>query len=641
MSESKLSITGWWTAKEYSSMSLSGLLKSERRCLDQLKELTRLTDDKCRQRKGSKASEFHYTVLPTEAQAELFKKHPEILIEGGLNSPSMKEIIDCSDNDREALWDYYSRKSDKAKALAAIRLEAVRMCQTLLSNGWKKTDAKEQIVELYKVKTKISFHTLGNWLKKVENVDPADWLPTLVDGYTGRQIKSEVSPEAWDYTKADYLRRCRPSWSSTYERLKRAAAENGWSIPSLKTLQRKLKNEIHPDLITLLRDGEDAYKKTLPPQERDHSVFHAMEAVNGDGYTFFKYVHFESGEVCRPVCWFWQDIFSGKLLSWRVDVSENKDSIRLSIGDLVEKYGIPKKFWIDNTRAAANKDVTGGVKNRYRFKVSEDEPLGLIPQLGAEVHWATPGHGQAKPIERAFGIGGIGEYTDKHPSLEGRGTKDKPIPIAEFEAILLSEVAAFNARLGRRSKVCNGRSCDQVFNESYASNAIRKATREQRALWLLAPAPVTANKTNGSIKIMENRYWCEALSHFKGQKLVARFDPANMHGDVIIYSLDGRRIADAECILAAGFNDRDAAREVAKQKNRRRKALRAAEKAELRISAREAAEALPSVDSSEIPETKVVEPIFGNNLAGKSSSGSDERFDRAVAMMKPEKESLL
>ena len=41
-------------------------------------------------------------------------------------------------------------------------------------------------------------------------------------------------------------------------------------------------------------------------------------------------------------------------------------------------------FWIDNTRAAANKDVTGGVKNRYRFKVSEDEPLGLIPQLGAE-----------------------------------------------------------------------------------------------------------------------------------------------------------------------------------------------------------------------------------------------------------------
>lgn len=641
MDESKLPNTGWLTAKEYSLMHLPGLLKSERRCLDQLKELSKLADANCRQRHGSKATEFHYSSLPIEAQAELIKNHPEILIEGGLNTPSTKDSADCSDYDREALWNYYSRKSYKAKGTAEIRHKAVTLCKNLIANGWQKGKAKARIVEIFYRETRISPDSLGRWLKKVENVDPADWLPTLVDGYTGRQIKSEVSPEAWDYTKADYLRRCRPSWTSTYERLNRAATKNGWSIPSLKSLQRKLKNEIHPDLITLLRDGEDAYKKTLPPQERDHSVFHAMEAVNGDGYTFFKYVYFESGEVCRPVCWFWQDILSGKLLSWRVDVSENKDSIRLSIGDLVEKYGIPKKFWIDNTRAAANKDVTGGVKNRYRFKVSEDEPLGLIPQLGAEVHWATPGHGQAKPIERAFGIGGIGEYTDKHPSLEGRGTKDKPIPIAEFEAILLSEVAAFNARLGRRSKVCNGRSCDQVFNESYASNAIRKATREQRALWLLAPAPVTANKTNGSIKIMENRYWCEALSHFKGQKLVARFDPANMHGDVIIYSLDGRRIADAECILAAGFNDRDAAREVAKQKNRRRKALRAAEKAELRISAREAAESLPSVVSSTIPETKVVEPIFRNNLAGKSSSGSDERFDRAVAMMKPAKESLL
>ncbi|EAT15344.1 Mu transposase C-terminal domain-containing protein [Desulfuromonas acetoxidans] len=632
-----LANSGWGTAKEYCEEGLPGLPTTERRCLDRLGKFAESFANKSRQRNGSKATEFHYSILPPKSQAPLAQRYPELFV-----SRQFQPNQNNSEHEsRDILWDYYSRKTDKAKAAAQVRLEAVQMCTTLLSNGWKKTEAKEQVVEVFKGRTKVSFHTLGNWLKKINGVDQADWLPALVDGYTGRQTDSKVSPEAWDYIKADYLRRERPTWSSCYERLERAGAKPGWVIPSSKTLQRKLNKEIHPDLITLLRDGEDAYKKTLPAQERDRSVFHALEAVNGDGYTFFKYVRFESGEVCRPVCWFWQDIYSGKLLAWRVDVSENKDSIRLSIGDLVENYGIPKKFWLDNTRAAANKDVTGGVKNRYRFKVSEDEPLGLIPQLGAEVHWATPAHGQAKPVERAFGIGGIGEYTDKHPSFSGRGTKGTPIPIAEFEEILTAEVAAFNARLGRRTKICNGRSCDQVFNESYEVSRIKKATKEQRSLWLLSPEPVTANKNNGSIKIMDNRYWCEELSHYKGQKLVARFDPANMHGEVLVYTLDGRRVAEAECVLAAGFNDREAAREVAKQKRRRKKALREAEKAELRISAREASKSLPQVESPKPLEAKIVEAVFEKKKFEQGLSDSGDRFDRAVAMMKPAKKSLL
>lgn len=638
MGELLLTTTGWGTSREYAAKHLSGLPQTERRCLDKLYELSISFADKCRQRKGTKATEFHYSILPQQAQIALIKKHPEIILKDNFNQP-LNEFSESSQS--EDLWDYLSQKSEKAKALGAKRLEAVKMSKTLISYGWKKTEAKEEVVRLFENNIKISFHTLGRWIKRIDGIDACDWLPLLVDGYAGRQATAEISPEAWDFIKVDYLRRCRPNWSSSYERLERAAAKNGWAIPSSKTLFRKLEKEIHPDLIVLLRDGEDAYKKTIPAQERDHKVFHALEAVNGDGYTFFKYVRFESGDVCRPVAWIWQDILTGKLLAWRVDVSENKDSIRLSIGDLVEQFGIPSHFWIDNTRAAANKDVTGGVKNRYRFKISKDEPLGLIPQLGAEVHWATPGHGQAKPVERAFGIGGIGEYTDKHPKLDGRGTKENPIHIAEFEAVLASEIAAFNSRSGRRSKVCNGRSCDEVFNESYTRSTIRKATREQRALWLLAPEPVRANRDNGSIKIMNNRYWCEALSHYKGQKLVARFDPANMHGNVIIYTLDGRRIGEAECIVPAGFNDREAARDVAKQNKRKRKHLREIEKVELRISAREAANMLPVLEAPDPPKTKVIEPIFKDAQKKRKAVYDDDRFDRAVAMMKPAKESLL
>jgi putative transposase len=85
---------------------------------------------------------------------------------------------------------------------------------------------------------------------------------------------------------------------------------------------------------------------------------------------------------------------------------------------------------IDNTLAAANKTMSGGIKHRFRFKVRDDEPDGVFKLLGVDVHWATPGHGQAKPIERAFGVGGVGEYIDKAPEFagawSGSSTKDKP-----------------------------------------------------------------------------------------------------------------------------------------------------------------------------------------------------------------------
>lgn len=543
------------------------------------------------------------------------------------------------EEERASGWAYYDSKPEATKAEALRRFQVVKSVLAMMGAGGGKVAACKAVAG------EIGEHwqTINGWITKVRGVAEGDWLPLLVDSRGGKKPPSEISPEAWDFFCADYLRRERPSFQSCYERLLRATRQHGWIVPSLKTLKRKLEKEIPHGLIVLKREGEDAYKKTFPAQERDHRVFQALEAVNGDGYTFFKYVRFESGEVCRPTAWFWQDVASAKLLALRLDVSENKDMIRLSIGDLIERFGIPDHFWLDNTRAAANKEMTGGVKNRYRFKVSTEEPLGLIPILGAQVHWTTPGHGQAKPIERAFGIGGIGEYTDKHPSLAGRGTQANPIPVAEFEAVLASEVAAFNSRLGRRTKIHNGGSFDQAFTESYARRAVKKATSEQRTLWLMASEPVMANRQDGSIRIMGNRYWAEVLARHRSKKLVARFDPANLHADVLIYSLDGRRIGTAQCIMPVGFNDRDAARETAKQKARIRKNLRENEKHQLRIDARAAAKFLPEVAAAAPPSTKVVKGLFGRGEkpAEPEDVASEYNFDETVRKLWEEKKRIM
>ncbi|WP_429885390.1 transposase domain-containing protein [Geoalkalibacter halelectricus] len=566
--------------------------------------------------------EYPLSALPPATQAALLmgKKAP-ILPAGGPQREDPEPRV--RRYDPQDLWDYWAHRTNKLKDEAKRRLDVVWAVKKLREAGLSETAARKEIAKA----GPDSYRSIIRYCTAVQGYAPKDWLPVLTPGYTGCTVRHEIDPQVWDFFKADYLRKATtgaPTAASCYERLGRAAKAQGWALPSLSTLMRRLEREIPPNLIVLLREGEDAYKAARPAQERDRTVFHAMEAVNGDGYQFSNYCLFESGEVCQPKTWYWQDLYSSKILAWRTDVSENKDMIRLSIGDLVEKYGIPKDFWLDNTRAAANKDVTGGVKNRYRFKIRDDEPLGMIPSMGATVHWTTPGHGQSKPIERAFGTGGLGEYIDKHPQFAGRGSKARPLPIAEFEAVMAAEIAAFNAREGRRGKIQRGRSYDAVFTESYAKATVTRATDKQRALWLLAPAPVTCARRDGAITILENRYWAEELAHYKGQKLVARFDPAHLHAGIFVETLAGMPICKAACLSAAGFNDRDAARAVAKDNARIRKHERKIAEAELRISAQEAAKLLPAqIEEPELPKPAAVALQFAKKPQQKVVNGID------------------
>ncbi|WP_408871495.1 transposase domain-containing protein [Gluconobacter cerinus] len=63
-----------------------------------------------------------------------------------------------------------------------------------------------------------------------------------------------------------------------------------------------------------------------------------------------------------------QDIFSGKILSSRIDISKNKKAVRLAFEEMVERYGIPKHCFRDYGSNFASKWLAGDVPNRYRFK---------------------------------------------------------------------------------------------------------------------------------------------------------------------------------------------------------------------------------------------------------------------------------
>ena len=239
---------------------------------------------------------------------------------------------------------------------------------------------------------RISWRTMQGWYHGttgkpgVKRYDASDWLAALVPAYTGRTKQAEISEEAWDFFKADYLRNESPNTVDSYRRTERAAKAHGWTLPSLRTLERKIKREIPRTVRVLRRDGEEALRRLYPAQERSVRDLHALQWINGDGYQHNVFVKWPNGTIERPKTWFWQDIYSRRILAWRVDSTEHTDLIRVSFGDLVETYGIPEHATIDNTRAAANKWMTGRVPNRYRFKVKEDDPMGLFPSLLSLIH---------------------------------------------------------------------------------------------------------------------------------------------------------------------------------------------------------------------------------------------------------------
>ncbi len=603
-----------------------------------------------RPRKGrGGGNEYHISNLPTETQASLLVGEPEATPMKAVGTPAAGVDIDSTpaapfSYDRESLWAAFERKSQKQKDKAQHKLKLLNAVLVMRDNGTGINAAFKAVA----LQHGESWRTVQGWYHGlsgkpgVKHYNPTDWLAALVPGNVGRTATAELSDDAWEQFKADWLRPEEPTATDCYRRLERTAVVEGWTLPCLRTIERKIERDIPRTIRVLKRQGEEQLMKLFPAQERTVRDMHALQGINGDGYQHNVFVLWPNGDIDRPKTWFWQDVYSRKILSYRVDLTENTDSIRLSFGDLVEQYGIPRHVTIDNTRAAANKWMTGGVKNRYRFKVKEDDPLGLIPMLCGHdaVHWTSvnngKGHGQAKPIERAFGVGGIGECVDKHPAFSGAYTGTCPtakpdnygstaIPIETFVKILAEEIIEWNARIGRRTEVCGGQiSFDQAFKASYETSIITKANEEQRRLWLLSAEAIKvakdgtftldAGKTAGKGR---NRYKAIELLDYPGHKVVVRFDPQDLHETVYVYTLDGRFITHAECIDATGFGDTEAARAFNRERKRFIKATKLASKAETAMDVLEVAARLPAATEPSPIESKVVRHLRPSPEAGR------------------------
>lgn len=620
----------WFTAAEIASARSTELPTTAR-------AVNRLAQDqgwakqegKARLRRGDgrPAREYHISLLPPAAQARLTLAHAPIAAEPAFEPAS------------KALWDRFELLPQARKNECRRRLAIIEGVEAAERSGHRRGAAV--VIAAQGASTR----TIFRWLTMLDGVARKDRLPALAADYRATAERTDCHERAWDVLCSDYLRPAKKTFSRCYRDMRKAASAQGWlPIPSERALRRRFEAEVPAGVVTLARGGRDKAKRLYPAQKRTRAHLHAMQAINMDGHELDVFVRVEN-RIVRMHLLAIQDLYSGMIVAWRLAETENKETVRLAIGDMVDLYGIPEKMLLDNGRAFTSKWISGQTETRYRFKIRDEDPQGILVALGIEIVWAKPYSGQSKPIERAFRdlADAIakdafceGAYTGNRPDAKPENYGNAAIPLDAFAEHVARKIDEHNDQEGRRTETAAGRSFRETFEASLAepTTIVTQASPSQRSLWMLAADKVRAQKGSGEIHFMDNRYWSAELNEHAGRPVIVRFDPGYLHSSIRVYTLDDRLISIAPCIAPTGFFDQAAARVHARNRAAYLKAIKDQKRLLATMSADELAR-LMGGDASPMRakravRTKVVR-LAGAAPAPAPETMTEEEFEEAFS----------
>ena len=425
------------------------------------------------------------------------------------------------------------------RARALMRLRAVERSDALRADGWLRADADATAAE----EAGVSVSAVGSWRKRVKGLGGGRRVEALLDALKcgrPRNKWSGTGAEAlWQLWRTDWLREEAPDAAAVHRRIAAVAEAKGWNLPGLDAFRRRAQRELPRAEIVRARDGALAAMDMAPHQTRSVAGLVPLDIVNGDGRRHDVLVTLPSGREGRPVVWMWQDVRTRRILAWRAGETESADLVRTSLHALISEHGVPGRVLVDSTRAASAKWATGGQRNRRRWRSTGEELPGLLQLLEIKYTPTTvdtdaggrgKGRGRAKPIERAFGD--LARQIDTHPALADE--------------------------IGR--------------------TVVRRLSPSQAAILLLAAEDVLVDRS-GCVRLKAgrgsglpaNRYHSSDLVERAGNRVVARFDPADLHAGVRIFDLQGRHICRADCLMPVGFADGAKAGEYQRARRQQRK----------------------------------------------------------------------
>jgi len=539
---------------------------------------------------GGRQYEIFVVSLPLQAQTAHYEANKPRLTELELEAKRLAAIaagrektLPRTQEQREALWDAYARTNGKLKKKAQERLEFMQLDDALKESGLTAPQAEKVVCE----KFNISPAKLRRCRELVRYHNRHDWLPALLPEKKGKPPAADFSEAAFAWMKQEWGCTSKPALADVYQRCQVIAPEKGWVIPSYSTVKRRIEG-LDRDWVLLSREGtKKATALLVPAQQSDYSEIKPHGLWSSDGHKLDLMCRFPSGHIGRAILIIWYDQRTRYVLGYAISQVENADVIRMALRNaMMNSNAVPGEVLIDNGRGYTSSLISGGTPNRYRGKVKEEEPLGILTQMAIAIHFSLPGRGQSKPIERLWGaLASIskqrqfaGAYCGNNPTTKPEEfDASKAVDIALVEAAIVEFIERHNTR-AHRGDGMNGQSPRAMMEELLKTTPVTQPTKEQLRLCLLAAESVTLAPDH-SVMILGNRYWSEDLAKLKSRgPYTVRFNPESAADPVSIY--DGEDfLFDAPCVAKTGFQDQEAAKTYARSKSSAMKASKLHKKA--------------------------------------------------------------
>lgn len=442
---------------------------------------------------------------------------------------------------------------------------------------------------------------LFRWQRKYKSGDVAD-LIDMRGGHNRGQIT--IPPDAWEYFYALYMTLQKRSVQRCWE-LTRLEYPN---IPTVSTFERNLTTI--PKLVMIYyREGEKAFNDALVSMERSREDIASNDIWFSDHHLVDVAVINNRGKVFRPWLTVFFDARASKVISFIVrdksaDATVIKQCLRLGI----EKYGVPKELYFDN-----GKD--------YREKsFNADFPISLVKQLGINMIYATPYHGQAKTVERFFGtmedrfckllptyLGKDAKQRPEDMRVTFDKLKDKAPTMEQFIKALENYFVEYNNTSSGGIDM-NGKCPEQVYYENLHT---KTEVRDKSILRILCGTFDERIVQKNGVQYQGRFYYHTELLAHQGEKVIINADPYNMD-ELNIFDTDMRAICKAPAKVRTPFRHttQEQIREAMKEKKEARKMVqRYAPTRELDTMSIIARNQLLEKQYEENAETKVIENI--------------------------------
>lgn len=534
------------------------------------------------------------------AQARYWSNHAAVA-PGGWDAGERRAL---PQEEVSELWRRFEAQTAKLKRKALQDREACLFWQLMKAHGVHYTEALKEIKEAFGM----GKSTIYDKLKLIRGYDPDLWPALLIGQWDGRNAKTVVWPEfAFHYFMRQALvpgAKVKTAWKRTV----RQAEKEGWGkVPSYDTALADFR-KLPADVVTLALKGETALKARAPSVRRAYDMpLHEVWSLDGRRKDLM--VVDTQGKLGPPgkVFRLWilaiEEIRARYLVGYAIGAALNADLVRAAFLDALRRTGriIPRTIQMDNGMENAAKEITGGAPWRRRGKVLEGEIIGLFPMLGIDVSWATPAHGQTKPVERLFGT--LAGMVETRPEFRGAYCGNSPdarpeewdaskaVPLEVVEALLREEIGAYH-QTPHRGHGMQGRSPYQVYVEEGAKPGVvlRRITEPQERMCALSAAPVTIRKNDGGFTLHGAFCYSEETARLApGKGYYVRYNPGDLSDTLYVYRGE-KLLCTARKVERTGWNDKASAKATVKARRNYMKKVK------------EQAEALQALRNTDTPE---------------------------------------